>query len=80
MGIAFQIRDDVLDYIGSSKIVGKPLGADIKDKKITLPLIYSLSKSTKSERNAIIKLVKSKRKKSNIESIISFVNKYNGIE
>ncbi len=58
LGLAFQIKDDILDYIGSSKLVGKPLGADIKDKKITLPLIHALEKAQKSERSEILKLVK----------------------
>lgn len=80
LGIAFQIRDDILDYVGTSKIVGKPLGADIRDKKITLPLIYSLEKAEKSERARIIKLIKNGKKKDNIETIIDFVKKYDGIE
>lgn len=80
LGLAFQIKDDILDYVGSSSIVGKPLGADIKDKKITLPLIHSLSKASKSERSDIIKLVKTGKKRNNINDIIAFVNKYNGIE
>ena len=78
--LAFQIRDDILDYVGSTKLVGKPLGADIKDKKITLPLIHSLEKASKSEKSEIIKLIKNRKKKDNIEKIIEFVKKYNGIE
>lgn len=80
LGLAFQIKDDILDYVGSSSIVGKPLGADIKDKKITLPLIYSLSKSSKKEKAEIIKLIKNGKNKSSLTSIIAFVNKYDGIE
>lgn len=80
LGLAFQIKDDILDYVGSPSIVGKPLGADIKDKKITLPLILSLSKASKSERSEIIKLIKTGKKRNNINEIITFVNKYNGIE
>ena len=80
LGIAFQIRDDILDYVGTSKIVGKPLGADIKDKKITLPLIYSLQKAQKNERSEIIKLIKNGKKKDNIDKIMSFVKKYDGID
>lgn len=80
LGKAFQIRDDILDYIGSSKIMGKPLGADIKDKKITLPLIHALKEAPKSEAAGIIKLIKNGKKKDNIKKIISFVKNYNGIE
>jgi len=80
LGLAFQIRDDILDYIGSSKLVGKPLGADIKDKKITLPLIYSLKQATKNERANVIKMIKNGKKKNNIEEIIEFVNKYDGMK
>ncbi len=80
LGLSFQIRDDILDYIGSTKLVGKPLGADIKDKKITLPLIHSLENASKSEKAEIIKLVKNGKKKNNIETIIEFVKKYKGIE
>jgi len=79
LGLAFQIRDDILDYIGSTKLVGKPLGADIKDKKITLPLIHSLEKASKNEKTEILKLIKNGKKKNNIDKIMKFVNKYDGI-
>ncbi|MCX6149906.1 MAG: polyprenyl synthetase family protein [Ignavibacteriales bacterium] len=80
IGMAFQIRDDILDYIGTSSLIGKPLGGDIKEKKITLPLIHSLSKADKPEASKIIKLIKIGGKKDNIKEIIGFVKKYNGIE
>lgn len=80
VGIAFQIRDDILDYIGTSQIIGKPVGGDIKEKKITLPLIYSLQKVSKSEAASIIKLVKNGNKKENIKGVIEFVRKNGGIE
>ena len=80
LGLAFQIRDDILDYVGSTKLVGKPLGADIKDKKITLPLIHSLSEATKNEKSDIIKLVKNGKKKNNVQKILEFVNQKKGIE
>jgi octaprenyl-diphosphate synthase len=80
LGLAFQIKDDILDYVGTSMLVGKPLGADIKDKKITLPLIHSLNLASKKEKSDIIKLIKSAKKKNNITPIINFVNKYKGIE
>ncbi len=80
LGISFQIRDDILDYVGSSGIIGKPSGADIKDKKITLPLIYSLKSSSKKESAGIIKMMKNNENKGNVERIIDFVKQYKGIE
>lgn len=80
LGIAFQIRDDILDYTGKSKIIGKPLGGDIKEKKITLPLIYSLKNVDKKESERIIKLIKSERKKGRIKEVIDFVLSNGGIE
>src|SRR6218665_614 len=56
IGIAFQIKDDMFDF--GTDDVGKPLGIDIKEKKVTLPLIYALNSVEKSERKRIINLVK----------------------
>src|SRR5690606_14993141 len=56
VGIAFQIKDDLFDF--GIDDVGKPLGNDIKEKKITLPLIYALNRVSPSEKKSIINLVK----------------------
>jgi len=80
IGIAFQIRDDILDYDGAAKLIGKPVGGDIKEKKITLPLIYSLSKVTKVEASEIKKMIKNGNQRKNVKSVIDFVRKNNGIE
>lgn len=80
VGIAFQIRDDILDYVGTSSIFGKPLGGDIQEKKITLPLIYSLKNAPRDESIQIIKWIKNGRKNKNVKEVIEFVKKYNGIE
>ncbi len=56
-GMAFQIKDDLLDY-GKSSITGKPTGIDIKEKKMTLPLIYLLNQSTALKKRKIINIVK----------------------
>lgn len=56
IGIAFQLKDDLFDY-GDDEI-GKPRGIDIKEKKMTLPLIYSLQNSSKSEKHFIINTIK----------------------
>lgn len=81
IGIAFQIKDDIFDYQGKDSIIGKPVGNDIKEKKLTLPLLYSCSKAPKNEASKIIKLVKNgDHTKKDINTIVEFVNKYDGID
>jgi len=80
LGIAFQIRDDILDYVGKTSVFGKPLGGDIKEKKITLPLIYALSNSDKGEAQKIIKMIKKGPGPDEIKQIISFAIDKKGIE
>lgn len=81
IGLAFQIRDDLLDYVSKSSLIGKPVGNDIKEKKITLPLIYALDKSDNNERKKIISLMKSKDiSKSDINYILDFVKQKGGVE
>lgn len=80
MGMAFQIKDDLFDY-QSKGIIGKPTGNDIKEKKLTLPLIYSLSKVSKKEQSEILKLVrKSKKEGKAVEKVIDFVRANGGID
>jgi octaprenyl-diphosphate synthase len=80
LGIAFQIRDDILDYVGKASVIGKPLGGDIKEKKITLPLIYALKNGTKEEAKNIIKTIKSSPGSKQINEIIEFVKEKKGID
>jgi octaprenyl-diphosphate synthase len=78
VGIAFQIKDDTFDF--GTDDVGKPLGIDIKEKKVTLPLIYALNRSDRSERKKIINLVKNHQDDPlKIQAIIDFVNSKNGV-
>jgi len=79
IGMAFQIRDDILDYEGSLSTIGKPIGGDIKEKKITLPLIYSMNQVSKDEAARIKKILKNEKNKDDIKTIIEFVRKHNGI-
>jgi octaprenyl-diphosphate synthase len=80
IGIAFQIRDDILDYEGTG-LTGKTVGNDIKEKKITLPLIYALEQSANSKKRHIINIVRNKKKtKAEINEVIAFVMDYGGIE
>jgi octaprenyl-diphosphate synthase len=79
IGIAFQIKDDMFDF--GTDDVGKPLGIDIKEKKVTLPLIYSLNNSQSSEKKRIINLVKNHNDDpEKIAQIISFVNQTGGLQ
>jgi octaprenyl-diphosphate synthase len=61
VGIAFQIKDDLFDY-GGSENLGKPTGNDIKEKKLTLPLIYTLNHADKSTRRELIYIIKNQNK------------------
>jgi len=79
IGIAFQIRDDLFDF--GTDDVGKPLGIDIKEKKMTLPLIYALENTSRSERKRIIKLIKNHNEdKEKVGEVIEFVRKSGGLE
>jgi octaprenyl-diphosphate synthase len=79
IGIAFQIKDDMFDF--GTDDVGKPLGIDIKEKKVTLPLIYSLANTTDSEKKRIINLVKNHNDDPvKIAQIIKFVNDTGGLQ
>jgi len=80
IGVAFQIKDDLLDYEGTG-LTGKAPGNDIKEKKITLPLIYALEQSSYSKKRHILNIVRNKKKsKSEIAEVISFVSEYGGME
>lgn len=79
VGIAFQIKDDLFDY-GSDKI-GKPTGIDIREKKLTLPLIYTLQHADPETRRRIIYIVKNQNTdKQKVNEVIELVKKSGGIE
>lgn len=79
VGLAFQIKDDLFDF--GTDDVGKPLGIDIKEKKITLPLIYALNKAEESEKRRIINLVKNHNEESaKVSEIIDFVRNSGGMD
>jgi len=80
VGLAFQIRDDLLDYLGRKTILGKPTGSDIKEKKLTLPLIYALHQSGRKESQQALRLVKSGAKNKDLAWIIDFVRNNGGID
>jgi octaprenyl-diphosphate synthase len=79
VGMAFQIKDDLFDY--NSKNIGKPTGIDIKEKKLTLPLIFTLNHCDKRLRRKIIYIVKNEnRNKEKVQFVIDAVKNSGGIE
>lgn len=79
VGIAFQIKDDLFDYGNDS--VGKPTGNDIKEKKLTLPLIYTLNKVSSSRRRELIYIIKNQNKnQEKVKQVIKAVKDAGGIE
>lgn len=79
IGIAFQIKDDLFDY--SEAKIGKPTGIDIKEQKMTLPLIYTLNNCSERNKKWLINSVKNKNKdKKRVKEVIAFVKDNGGIE
>ncbi len=79
VGSAFQIKDDLFDYGGYE--IGKPVGIDIKEKKMTLPLIYALSQASWLEKKKIIYAIKNEsHKQKKVNHVIEFVRESGGIE
>ncbi|AUC20964.1 MULTISPECIES: polyprenyl synthetase family protein [Polaribacter] len=79
IGIAFQIKDDLFDYTDDK--IGKPTGIDIKEQKMTLPLIYTLNTCSKKEKSWLINSIKKHNKdKKRVKEVITFVKENGGIE
>jgi len=79
IGIAFQIKDDLFDYTDAK--IGKPTGIDIKEQKMTLPLIYTLNNCSKTEKKWLINSVKNHNlDKKRVKEVIQFVKANGGIE
>ncbi len=78
IGMAFQIKDDLFDY-GEERI-GKPTGIDIKEQKMTLPLIYALNQAPKDERKWLINSIKNhNRDKTRVKKVIQYVKDHGGL-
>ena len=79
VGMAFQIKDDLFDYENAA--IGKPTGIDIRERKMTLPVIYALKQSSSSEVATIKKMISDSEKKStNVKKVIEFVVAKGGID
>jgi len=78
IGMAFQIKDDLFDY--TEDAIGKPTGIDIKEQKMTLPLIHVLNTCTAKEKSWLINSIKNHNKdKKRVKEVIAFVNNNNGL-
>ncbi|WP_298755096.1 polyprenyl synthetase family protein [uncultured Psychroserpens sp.] len=79
IGMAFQIKDDLFDY--GEEAIGKPTGIDIKEQKMTLPLIHVLNNCSKKEKSWLINSIKNHNKdKKRVKEVIAFVKTNNGLE
>lgn len=79
IGIAFQIRDDLFDF--GTDDVGKPLGIDIKEKKLTLPLIYALQHTSREEKRRILRLIRVHNENpEKVREVVDFVRASGGLE
>jgi octaprenyl-diphosphate synthase len=79
LGISFQIKDDLLDYSINS-LTGKPIGKDIQENKLTLPLIHALQQASLSDRKEVLHIMNNKKKTNNkVRNVLDFINKYDGI-
>lgn len=79
LGIAFQIKDDLLDY-QINNITGKPLGNDVQEKKLTLPLIHALEQASSAERRKILSLMhRTDKSPEKFQSVLHFIQNHEGI-
>jgi len=81
LGMAFQLVDDVLDFTAREKTLGKPVGGDLREGKVTLPVVYALERATPDERRLVETILRD-RNYDNVpfRSILSLLDRYHGIE
>ena len=81
LGMAFQLVDDVLDFTAREKTLGKPVGGDLREGKVTLPLVYALERATRDERRLVEKILEQRSyDEVPFARILDLLEKYQGIE
>ena len=80
IGMVFQIRDDLLDYTGRRSITGKPTGLDVKEKKLTLPLIYSFTQAPKNRSKTILSIIRNGARRNDLKQVVEFAHEFGGID
>ncbi|MDR3701387.1 MAG: polyprenyl synthetase family protein [Candidatus Sulfopaludibacter sp.] len=81
LGMAFQLVDDVLDFTAREKVLGKPVGGDLREGKVTLPLVYALERATPAERRMVETILRQRTyDEVPFARILSLLEKYRGIE
>jgi octaprenyl-diphosphate synthase len=81
LGMAFQLVDDMLDFTAREKTLGKPVGGDLREGKVTLPLVYALERATSSERKLVERVLLDRHYDNvGLREIVALIEKYGGIE
>ncbi len=81
LGLAFQMADDLLDYLADTQILGKNVGADLKEGKLTLPVIYTLKTADQKDREFAEKMITDKDfSVQDFEKLIELLKKYGGLQ
>ncbi|MBW2020175.1 MAG: polyprenyl synthetase family protein [Deltaproteobacteria bacterium] len=80
LGIAFQMVDDLLDYTANTRVLGKATGTDLREGKLTLPVIYALSRATKEDRRRMETIIRDMdMTASDFDTVLGLIKKYGGI-
>src|SRR5947209_16104415 len=81
LGMAFQLVDDVLDFTAREKTLGKPVGGDLREGKVTLPLVYALERATPAERDLVVTILRDRNYDGvPFARILALLERYRGIE